>query len=65
MKFYTVSTIDGTYPTLEEARNAWVSEGKPKYAGSSVWASEYEVDPLPLLRQGVAETLRTITLEAA
>ncbi len=65
MKFYTVSTLEGAYPTLEDARNAWVSAGKPKQAGSSVWATEYEIDALPLLRQGVAESLRTVTLEAA
>lgn len=50
--FWTVSAIDGTFPTLDAAKKAWFSAGKPKPHGSSVWATEYRGE----------KTLQTITL---
>ena len=50
--FWTVSSIDGTFPTLDAAKKAWFTAGKPKGHGNSVWATEH---------RGV-KTLQTITL---
>lgn len=53
--FWTVSSIEGTYPTLDAAKKAWVAAGKPKAHGNSVWATEH---------QG-PRTLKTVTLNAS
>ena len=53
--FYVVSTLEETFNSIEEARQAWIDADCPKQRGSSVWISE---------NCGV-ETLRTITLANA
>lgn len=52
VSFWTVSSMDGDWPTLDAAKKAWFSAGKPKQRGSTVWATEH---------QG-SKTLRTVTL---
>lgn len=54
-RFWTVSSMEGTYATLDDAKKAWFAAGKPKDHGSSVWASEHLG----------AKTLQTITLNAS
>lgn len=51
-KFWTVSSMDGTFDSLDAAKKAWFAAGKPKAHGNSVWASEHHGE----------KTLRTVTL---
>jgi hypothetical protein len=51
---FTVSNLDGIFPSLKKAIAAWNAAGKPPERGSSVWVTE---------SRGF-DTVRTITLAA-
>ena len=57
MRFFTVSSLDDKFNTLDDAIKAWNEAGCPRQSGSSVWVTEYLVD-----NNGFAKTLRTITI---
>ena len=49
-----VDPLANAFPTVQAARGAWVDAGKPRMAGSIVWATEHSPG-------GTA--LRTLTLD--